>query len=265
MAAKVKEQPLIEEEIEQAGGNKSPKQKKQKAPKEKKSRARRGPGAGVVVVIFILLIVGALAAVIGFNLFGLRDRYLAPLAADIPIVGNLIPPADSEADSVAEADLQAQIRDLEYQVTSLQRELDDAGRNLELRQEEIDRLSVFEQQWSENQEARDEFDRMVALNNPQAYAAYYESISPENAEILYPEAKQDAVVQREISRYLTTIDETDESSTAQALEQLVPTDLDMVVSILKGITEERSAAILDEMSAENSAAILKRWFPLGTP
>lgn len=265
MAAKVKEKPLVEEErLDDISGDDLEIEKKSKKEKKaKKKKAKSGTGLKVFIVLVVLLIIGALVGVVGFNLFNIRDKYLASTLQKIPIVKNLVTLPETENTTEVTADeLTAKINDLESQLNAVQKKLDDSNKNLDLKQTEIDRLKVFEQQQTDFKAEKEKFDTTIALSDPASYAEYYEQISPDLAEQLYPQAKAEAEKQKEVSKYLSVINEADESSSAKALEQLIPSDLDLVVAILKNVKKEKSGAILSEMSAENYAAVMKRWDPL---
>lgn len=268
MAAKVKEQPLVEEEKltdigdeDLTSGKKNKKEKKEK--KEKKKKAKSGIGVKVFIIVFVLLIIGAAVGILGFNLFNIRDQYLASTLQKIPIVKNLVTlPETEEVAVVTPEEQEAKIKNLESQLETAQKKISDNEKTLELKQAEIDRLKVFEDQQTEFKAEKEEFDRKVALNDPKAYSDYFENISPTLAEELYPAAKTEAEKQKAVNLYLATINETDETNAAKILEQLIPTDLGLVVAILQKVNSKLSGAILGEMSAENGAAVLKRWDPL---
>lgn len=99
------------------------------------------------------------------------------------------------------------------------------------------------------------------MNDPTAYSKFYENILQENAEELYEEANLTATREKELKQYLEIVNATDESASAEILETLIATDLDLVVLILRNINAELGGAILGEMTAENGATVLKRMAP----
>jgi len=245
---------------------KKPKKEKKPKPEKKRKVKSGGLGATAFIIIFAVVIIGALAWIIGYNPYGIRDKYLSQTLSNIPIVKNLIPPPEA-ADAGEEPEKTAD--ELNAEITRYIRQLDAAQaliaeqeRDLKLRQDEINRLKPFEDQQTQFKADKEAFDTAVALSDPAAYAAYYEKISPENAENLYPRAKGDAEREQEVNNYLSAINKQDESSAAKMLEQLMPADLDLVVSILKGLSDTKAGDILTEMSAENAASVAKRWDPI---
>jgi len=277
MAAK-KNKPLDTEEMEdiedvleeeaspKAKKEKKVKEKKEKPKKEKTKKKSAAGSAKAFVIIFVLALLGAAVWIVGWNGFGLRDKYLAPILQEIPIVKNLVPPPETEDEenAVSTDELNAQIADLQNKLNAAQKQIADSQTKIEQQQQQIATLKTYESQQIQFKEDKAAFDEAVALGDSNAYSQYYEQIYPENAANLYPQAKAESERQQEINNYLSMIDEQDESATAKTLEELVVTDLDLVVEILKNLSPKKAAAVMDEISAQNAASIYKRWSPLST-
>jgi flagellar motility protein MotE (MotC chaperone) len=214
----------------------------------------------------IAAILLALAAAIYFNAFKLRDNYVYPFMRKIPIVQSMVP-AEGEAStdpiySMGAEDLRNETLKLRKKLEEAEAETDDARAQSASYLEQMKTLQAFEEQQVSFKRDKEEFDQMVALKDPEAYSAYYERISPENAERLYPMAAAEAGQAGLQKKYAQTFAQMDESSAAAALEQLIPTDMDLVVMVMGSLGPDAAGEIFDQMSAASVAAVTKRMAPV---
>lgn len=244
---------------------KKKKKKKGKKPKIEGMEVERR-GIGKIVAVFIaLLLIGGLSALLFFNIFGIRTRYLTPMLRNIPIIGNLVGTEEGgESDPYAGAtreELVAMINSLRAQND----ELSAANQSLDERNmlfaDEITRLQEFEAGQLQFREEKAEFDRMIAMNDPAAYASFYESVSPENADILYEEAAASVQREKDFKKYISTIQAVDAAEAALIMDELIRTDMDLVVLILNNLDSETSGEILANMTTRNAASAMRRMVP----
>jgi len=267
--ADVNEAEDIAEAKEASEGKK--KEKKEKKPKkekkEKKNRDKSGKGGAkrVVVPIVVLLLIGGVAGIIYFNVLDIRDKYLMGILQNIPIVGSLIAiPVEEtgdELDRLSIPELKQRIRNLESNLANMERNIEDQRDINSLYIEEMARLQEIESQQLQFRADKDEFDRMVAQGDPNSFVNFFEQMWPENAAELYVEAAEDLERAREMKRYVATFQTMEESSAARILEELIATDMDLVVLILRDIGNETRGAIIAAMSAENGASVAKMMAP----
>jgi flagellar motility protein MotE (MotC chaperone) len=217
-----------------------------------------------LLIILALIIAGV--GIFGFNLFGWRDSHIYPALAKVPLIGRWIPQAATAPDdfsAMSRDQLVAQATTLSNQVKDLQSQLDAANTQNTSNQAEITRLQAFENQQTQFKADKADFDAQVALNDPQAYANYYASISPENAEKLYPQAAAAAQASTQLKNYVSNFTNMDESNAAEVLAQMVPTDMNLVVSILDHMDSQSAGDILNEMPAATAASVMKMMAPSG--
>jgi len=230
---------------------------------ELNSSRKKGRGK-IIFLLLMLFIIGFLMSVLVFNVFNIREKYLRNIINSIPVISNLLPEpkeSDEEYTSLTSEELQYKIRQLQKQVDTQQEDI----KNLSAANEELNlenkRLKEIESQQLEFKTAKEEFDTMIAKNDPQAYASFYEQISPENAEKLYPEVKQTVEQQKEIKKYISTFSEMEPDAAAGILEEMVQTDINLVVVILKNLDNEQRGNILAQMDAAKAAVAVKRLAP----
>ncbi len=234
------------------------------APKE---APRKPPKANMGVIIPIIIGVIAvtfLVAVIGFNAFDLRNKYLGGLLSNIPIVNNLVEIDETSSSPNAKLssnELQAKIAQLETQLKQSEEDNKELRDKNILYLDELTRLQGIEAQQEDFKNQKAEFDRLIAENDPNAFAKFYKDMNPENAELLYKEAVVSVQQSKDFKKYVSTVEAMNAQEAATMLEQLIKTDMKLVVSVLSSINNEQSGAILASMEAKNAASVYKQMAP----
>lgn len=214
-------------------------------PNKKRGRLFKLIIAGIIFIIILSISV----AILGFNVGNIRDKYLRPGLERIPIINNLLPPLEEE-----------QIQ--EQPVDEKQQTIDSLTAEIEELNKEISRLKEFEQAQLEFKAEKEEFDKMIALNDPKAYSNFYETISPENAEELYKQAINQEVVDKEFKDYIQTFENMKKDAAATILEQLIITDMDLVITILNNLSSKKRSEILSAMDPQNAASCSRLLSPV---
>ncbi len=230
---------------------------KVKKPREKKK------GRKLFWFFIFLGVIGLLGAAVYFNMGNITEKYLRPSMEKIPIVRNILPPK-KEQDLYGDLDRQqlvAQIENLKQEISVNEQQVTSLNADLIDKEKQIERLKEFENQQLQFKEDKKEFDRIVGENDPKAFADFYKKMDPQMAEIIYQQTIQDQKVTKDIKKYTATYEVMDPSSAASIMEEMVNTDLDLVVLILKNIEEEQRGAILGEMDPKNAARVTKRMAP----
>lgn len=229
-------------------------------------------GNKVLTILVAILIVIIWLAVFGLliksDLGGFGSGVLRPILKDVPVINLILPEYDDaqlahennyEYKSLDEAI--SRIKELETQVTEMEKA---AGENSSVSsdmQAEIDRLKVFE----ENQKAFDErvkeFDKNVvfaeAAPDIDEYKAYYEDINPVNAEEIYRQVVEQLQYSDAILEKANIYKSMDPEAAAQIL-QTMTADVESVAKILLCMKPKESAAILAEMDNVVAAKITKK-------
>jgi flagellar motility protein MotE (MotC chaperone) len=237
--------------------------------KNKKDKKKKKGGFPVTSVIVLLIILGSVAALLFFDLFGIREQHIMPYLRNAPLLGGLFEPAEENAENealgryahVSQEELVSIITALEYQVQAM--ELEDIATREQITrlQETISYLRGFESQIEAYRQIKEQFDRMVALEDPNAYKQFFESISPENAERLYREAVNEAQFDDEFRRFAATFSAMDAAAAAEALTRMLTANASLVVDILWSISTDNRAAILNEMEANTVSRVARLMEP----
>jgi len=236
--------------------------------REKKEKSKNlGKSRGKLILWLVLGIVLLVAVLVTlawiFNPMGMRDRVkngAEGLMKRIPVVRNLVtaPPEEDEEETIDMEEIQAEIDGLQAMVDERDRLIENMQSNAAMKDDEIAQLrsvAIRYEDWRADKEA---FDRMIAEHDPRAYANFYESIDPLNAEILYPRAAASADYEAAMKKYIREFEAMDEKKVAAILEEMILADMDLVVLILENMDYENAGGVLGEMSPQNASAVSRR-------
>lgn len=229
---------------------------------------KKSGGMGCLVgIIVVLALIAGIVAVFYFNVSGVNEKYLYPTLRKVGLFENMIP-EEVEVDEYADYTPELFIKDIEKlqdEINGLKIEMKNSQADIKTKDEEIARLKVFEDERIKFKEEKDLFDQNVVYNTSAPplndYIAYYEKLFPENAAKLYKEALGDVQRSEELTSYLKTYESMDSKKAAKILEQMVTTDLDLVVDILNGVKVANRASLLEQMSPDVAARVSKRLAP----
>jgi len=245
----------------------SAKQEAQAQKQREREDKKRNKGAGpkVVPLLILILIIGGAAWVVGSNQFGLRDTYVMPLLRQIPIINNVVPAASAAPGdaltSMTNDELIAMINQLQTQVTQNQSTIDGLNQTLQTDADTIANLKTYQDAQTQFAQDKAAFEQEIALNNPQAFMDYFQGQEPDNAAQIYQQVVGNAQNDKMVKQYISSISQMDDSPAAAMLSALIPTDMDLVVNIMKNLSSDRAAAILSAMNAQDAAAITKQMSP----
>lgn len=237
--------------------------KELKALKKEEKKAKKGEKKGggfVKLVLIFLIILGAIYALLYFDVFGIRSKHLNNVIQDTPLV-NLFPPV-SEEDAYTRGDLLNEVNTLKAENEKLQTELDDANARIESQVSQISSLTPLADEQIQFKQDKEQFDKMIAEGDKDAFSAFYEKTYPDTAKEVYASIVTEKNDSKLISDYVARFSAMDESSAAGILEIMVNTDLDLVVSILDNMSAEKSGQILAAMPPESAATVVKRMAPV---
>lgn len=238
--------------------------KKSEKKKSKKKDKKKGKGKIIASIIFLLFI-GAIVAIFGFNVANIRDEYVYPALRDVPVVGDWIPEAENEEkdeySGLTREQLIVQNKKLESEKKALEEDKENLTKRISDNDKELTRLKEIEANQIKFQNEKEEFDRRIAENDLKAYSDYYESIYPENADAIYREAVIQEAADKELKQYVQTFETMKKDAAAKVLEEMIGTDMDLVVRILNNINSEQRGAILGAMEPANAAAAAKQMAP----
>lgn len=228
-------------------------------------------GVAVVTVFIIAVWLGIFALLIKWDVGGFGSTVLSPLLKDVPVVSAILPDTknqdaavdgDYPYDTLAEA--VEQIKSLELQLKSAQDQIAANDETVSQLNEEIDRLKTFEQQQAQYQQLKAKFDEEIVFNDNapdvSQYKAYYESISPDNAELLYKQVVQQIEYSDEVKDYAKAYSQMKPAQAAGIFETMT-NNLDLVAEILYNMSADARGSILGAMDPAIAAKVTKIMAP----
>lgn len=232
-----------------------------------------GGKAGVVLVtIFIIAVwLGIFSLLIKWDIGNFGSTVLYPVLKDVPIISAILPNAktqdaavdgDYPYDTLAQA--VEQIKSLELQLKTAQDQLAANDETVAQLNAEIERLKAFEQQQTQYQQLKAKFDEDIVFNDNapdiSEYKAYYESISPDNAELLYKQVVQQTEYTAEVKDYAKTYSQM-KPAQAAGIFNTMTNNLELVAQILNNMNADARGSILGAMDPTIAAKVTKIMAP----
>lgn len=224
-------------------------------------------------IVFIAIWLAILALVIKMDVGGFGSTVLHPILKDVPYLNKILPETVQEGEEpVVDAqypystldDAIARIKELEVELANEQSKTEGDSDQVAQLEAEVERLREFETKQSEFEEEKTQFYKDVVFNENapdiSEYRAYYESIDPANAEVLYKQVVQQQESDSQVSEYATTYAEMKPKQAAAIMEAMTD-DLQLVVKILQNMDTDARSKILGAMSADVAARVTKMMEP----
>ena len=265
-------------------GEQNPKSEKERKKEEKARRKRekkRGKegvegeedeekiGSKLVLFFVTLLIIaiwlGIIAILIKSDVGGFGSSVLYPMLKDVPYVNKILPEPDAD---YVEQESQStygsldealeRIKELEQQLdTALGQNADDQKTIDEL-QLQIDELMVYKEEEAAFEKEKEKFYEEVVFSDEapdiSEYRAYYESIDPENAEVLYKQVIEQITYDESVQDYVKTYSQMQPKDAAKIFDQMTD-NLGLVADILSNMGTKTRADILAAMDVETAARL----------
>ncbi len=277
------------EELEEKVDKKKLKEEKKKAKREareakKKAKADRdeledeNESTGnkfvlfVVTLLVIVIWLGIIALLIKTDVGGFGSTVLYPYLKDVKYVNKVLPEVSSDADVDTEHQFDSiddavnRIKELELQLDEANSSLTTDSETIDSLQSQVDELSTYKEAEAEFEAEKEKFYEEVVFSDQapdiSEYKTYYESIEPENAEVLYKQVVEQLQASQEISDYATTYSAM-KPKEAAAIFDTMTDNLSLVADILQAMDSESRANILGKMSADTAAKVTEIMEPDG--
>ena len=245
---------------------KNRKQMEEESPQEEEEG---GSKVAVIIatIIFIVIWLAILALVIKMDIGGFGSTVLQPILKDVPYVNKILPetvqeeePVDAQYPYTTLSEAIERIKELEVEVSNAKSQTKDNSDYVSQLEAEVERLKGFESEQSNFEQQKTEFYKEVVFNENapdiSEYRAYYESIDPANAEVLYKQVIQQEEADSRIQDYVNTYASM-KPKQAAALMEAMTDDLKLVAKILNNMETDARAKILDAMDSEVAARLTK--------
>lgn len=261
----------------------SKKEKKKREKKEKKQKKNKNGteenetgveeqesiGSKIILVFVTLLIIviwlGIIAILIKCDVGGFGSSVLHPLLKDVPYVNKILPSVEYEFgtesteyqfDSLEEA--VDRIKELEILLDEANNTNSKKADKVKQLKAQVEELSVYKEEQADFEKEKEKYYEEVVFsdNAPDIneYKAYYESIDPANAEVLYKQVVEQLQQEQEIQEYAATYAAM-KPKEAAAIFNTMTSDLKLVSNILSNMESQARADILGKMDADVAAKV----------
>ena len=226
-----------------------------------------GIGSKIIMVFVTLLVIliwlGIIVLLIKSDFGGFGSTMLRPMIKDVPYL-NWILPEEEEVFENTEYQYET-IDDAIERIKELEALLDaqittntgDAALIEEL-QAQIAELQVYKLEQDEFEKTKEKFYEDVVFSDEapdiEEYKTYYESIDPENAEVLYKQVVEQINYAKEVEDYAKTYSSM-KAKEAAAIFDTMGDDLQLVADILMNMSVSSRADILGKMDPEIAAKV----------
>ena len=240
--------------------------KKKEKTKADSEDSGEGLGSKIVLAFVTLLIIviwlGIIILLIKTDAGGFGSTVLRPIIEDIPYLNMILPEKDELEESKHQfdtiEDAVDRIKELEAMLDAAlaEGELDEAT-ILEL-QNQIAALSVFKEEQDEFERAKEKWYEEVVFGTDgvdyEWYKTFYESIDPENAEVLYKQVVEQHVYDTAMEDYVRTYSTMQPKAAAAIFDEMMGQSK-LLAEILMNMDAQSRSDILAKMKPENAAKL----------
>lgn len=218
----------------------------------------------LVTLVIIIVWLAILALLIKWDVGGFGSTVMRPLLKDIPYVNRILP--DSEDDLSTEEDYPyknmdeavAYIKELEQELAQAQRGSSENSAYIADLEAQSQKLKEYEANEAAFEEEKEKFYNEVVFSDQapdiEQYKEYYESIDPDNAELLYKQVVEQQQTDSKISDYVKGYSQM-KPKEAAAIFDTMTDNLNLVAQILENMDAQSRADILGKMNSDTAAKV----------
>ena len=218
----------------------------------------------LVTLVIIIVWLAILALLIKWDVGGFGSTVMRPLLKDIPYVNRILP--DSEDDLSTEEDYPyknmdeavAYIKELEQELAQAQQGSSENSAYIADLEAQSQKLKEYEANEAAFEEEKEKFYNEVVFSDQapdiEQYKEYYESIDPDNAELLYKQVVEQQQTDSKISDYVKGYSQR-KPKEAAAIFDTMTDNLNLVAQILENMDAQSRADILGKMNSDTAAKV----------
>ncbi|MCT4545386.1 MAG: hypothetical protein N4A63_17770 [Vallitalea sp.] len=239
--------------------------------------SKSGFRKAIPILIILIVIIGAVCALIKLDIGKLGSKYAYPVLKDIPVLNGILPKVVEETisesstdDNYAFENVDEAVERLKVTETLLKEKeikIEELTEQVKLLQDENTRLKVFEENQVQFDQRKKEFDERIVLGEKvpdiSEFITYYEEMKPENAAKIYAETIKIEEKNKELLDVAMAYGLMKPANAAAILMKMSTTSskMKMVVQILNNIDSEQRGAILSAMDTKTAAKITEYMLP----
>ena len=218
----------------------------------------------LVTLVIIVVWLAILALLIKWDVGGFGSTVMRPLLKDIPYVNRILP--DSEDNLSTEEDYPyknmdeavAYIKELEQELAQAQQGSSENSAYIADLEAQSQKLKEYEANEAAFEEEKEKCYNEVVFSDQapdiEQYKEYYESIDPDNAELLYKQVVEQQQTDSKISDYVKGYSQM-KPKEAAAIFDTMTDNLNLVAQILENMDAQSRADILGKMNSDTAAKV----------
>ncbi|HBM02232.1 MAG TPA: hypothetical protein DD362_07375 [Roseburia sp.] len=218
----------------------------------------------LVTLVIIIVWLAILALLIKWDVGGFGSTVMRPLLKDIPYVNRILP--DSEDNLSTEEDYPyknmdeavAYIKELEQELAQAQQGSSENSAYIADLEAQSQKLKEYEANEAAFEEEKEKFYNEVVFSDQapdiEQYKEYYESIDPDNAELLYKQVVEQQQTDSKIADYVKGYSQM-KPKEAAAIFDTMTDNLNLVAQILENMDAQSRADILGKMNSDTAAKV----------
>lgn len=218
----------------------------------------------LVTLVIIIVWLAILALLIKWDVGGFGSTVMRPLLKDIPYVNRILP--DSEDNLSTEEDYPyknmdeavAYIKELEQELAQAQQGSSENSAYVADLEAQSQKLKEYEANEAAFEEEKEKFYNEVVFSDQapdiEQYKEYYESIDPDNAELLYKQVVEQQQTDSKIADYVKGYSQM-KPKEAAAIFDTMTDNLNLVAQILENMDAQSRADILGKMNSDTAAKV----------
>ena len=219
---------------------------------------------GVVAVFIVLLWLLILGLLVKMDVGGFGSTVLYPVLKDVPVINKILPDVQEYAkedeayayDSVEDA--VKRIKELEKELADVKASKDDSDAHVADLEAQSQELQNYKENEAAFEEEKEKFYNEVVFSDQapdiEQYKEYYESIDPDNAELLYKQVVEQQQTDSKISDYVKGYSQM-KPKEAAAIFDTMTDNLNLVAQILENMDAQSRADILGKMNSDTAAKV----------
>ena len=225
---------------------------------------------GLILVLTTILIIAIWMGIIGIliktDVGGFGSTVLYPLLKDVPYVNKILPQPEETVEQTEGTEHQyGSLSEAISQIKELEKELDEASstnkndkKKIKDLKAQIKDLSKYKEDEAAFEKEKEKYYEEVVFSDQapdiQQYKTYYESIDPENAEVLYKQVVEQITYDSQVEDYAKTYSNMKPQEAASIFDTMTD-NLGLVADILMNMGTQQRADILGKMDATTAAKL----------
>ena len=235
-------------------------------PQEEEEKAGGKLVLALVTILIIAIWLGIIAILIKTDVGGFGSSILYPVLKDVPYINKILPTVDNSDLPTEDTQYRygsldeavARIKELELELDSAKANEQKDSETIDNLNEQIDDLSSYKEDEAAFEKEKEKFYEEVVFsdNAPDIneYKTYYESIDPDNAELLYKQVVEQQQTDSKISDYVKGYSQM-KPKEAAAIFDTMTDNLNLVAQILENMDAQSRADILGKMNSDTAAKV----------